>query len=119
MAATSRYLLPPILKITRPFFRMSALRNISLISVGFDQSAPRTMGTQALRGCSASSRPGLFHNVRKVLTAGAGRSCDEPAEQPAPARREGQHGIAQAAGLALVCPGKSGRKIRMGRRAWR
>src|SRR6202051_5368526 len=69
MAATSRYLLPPILKITRPFFRMSALRNISLTSVGFDQSAPRTMWTQALRGCSASSRPGLFQNVRNVLTA--------------------------------------------------
>src|SRR5579872_1251909 len=69
MAATRRYLLPPISKITRPPGRISALRNIILTSVGFDHSAALTSLTQALKGCSASPWPGPLQKFFKVPTA--------------------------------------------------
>src|SRR5579883_1346355 len=69
MAATRRYLLPPISKTARPFGRISALRNIALTSVGFAQSAALTIDTHARNATSASCRPGFCQNSRKVLTA--------------------------------------------------
>jgi hypothetical protein len=65
----SRYLFPPTLNTARSLANISALRNISLTSVGFDHSAALTTWTQVLNGGSASDRPGRCQNSRKVLTA--------------------------------------------------
>src|SRR5438552_2893423 len=69
MATMRRYLLPPILKTTRSFGRISALRNTPFTSAGFDHCAALTIWTQVRSGCSASCLPRRAQKARNVLTA--------------------------------------------------